>query len=641
MYQEVSNLLIFSNIKRDSILYKMSDIFKDFSTKDYDKSELTNRIYNEIRRLLEISTDFGFDENLWHNYITYLLISTETPFSVTCEKVGANEGSVNILAKSDFENFYKIFNYDFSEIEEKLSIKVFDIISNYKAVKKSTLVYNANVSEKVRNLSRQLETAKSGEDFFKFVTEFYKAFGVGMYGLNKAFRIKDTNDEVSLIPINNMDTVVLDDLVGYDIQKKKLIENTEAFVKGRKANNCLLYGDSGTGKSTSIKAIVNMYYNEGLRMIEIYKHQFKDLSSVIAMIKNRNYKFIIYMDDLSFEEFEIEYKFLKAVIEGGVETRPDNILIYATSNRRHIIKETWKDRNDVEIDNGIHKSDNMEEKLSLVNRFGCQIYFGKPAKKEFQDIVIELAKKNDIKLELDELLLEANKWEIAHGGFSGRTAQQFINHCLSIAKQGGISLLSYIKGELAEVFEDTIVVENNGMGINVKVPATVLSNIPSIGEDIKVYTYLYVREDAINVYGFLTRDDLNVFKLLLNVNGVGPKAALGILSTISANDLRYAVLSDDVNAIKKAPGIGAKTAQRLIIELKDKLKLESEEALILNANVGTKPSDDLILKNDAIEALVSLGYSQREAMDAVKKVDISGKNLDDIIKESLKNLAFL
>ena len=138
------------------------------------------------------------------------------------------------------------------------------------------------------------------------------------------------------------------------------------------------------------------------------------------------------MDDLSFEEFEIEYKFLKAVIEGGVETRPDNILIYATSNRRHIIKETWKDRNDVETDNGIHKSDNMEEKLSLVNRFGCQIYFGKPAKKEFQEIVVELAKKNNIKLDLEELLLEANKWEIAHGGFSGRTAQQFINHCLSI-----------------------------------------------------------------------------------------------------------------------------------------------------------------------------------------------------------------
>lgn len=433
MYQEVSKLLVYSNIDKDSILYKMSDIFKDFAEGNSSKADLTKKVYNEIRRLLEISTDYGFDDNLWHNYITYLLISTETPFSVTCEKVGANEGSVNLLAKSDFECFYNIFNYDFVRIEEVLAIKVFDIISNYKAVKKNTIMYNANVSEKVRALSKKLETAKSGEDFFDFVTDFYKAYGVGMYGLNKAFRIKEANNEVSLIPINNMDTVVLDDLVGYELQKKKLIENTKAFVEGKKANNCLLYGDSGTGKSTSIKAIVNMYYDEGLRMIEIYKHQFKDLSTVIAMIKNRNYKFIIYMDDLSFEEFEIEYKFLKAVIEGGVETRPDNILIYATSNRRHIIKETWKDRNDVEIDNGIHKSDNMEEKLSLVNRFGCQIYFGKPAKKEFQEIVVELAKKNNIKLDLEELLLEANKWEIAHGGFSGRTAQQFINHCLSIA----------------------------------------------------------------------------------------------------------------------------------------------------------------------------------------------------------------
>lgn len=202
-------------------------------------------------------------------------------------------------------------------------------------------------------------------------------------------------------------------------------------------------------------------------------------------------------------------------------------------------------------------------------------------------------------------------------------------------------MLSYIKGELAEVFEDTIVVDNNGIGINVKVPTTVLSNIPSIGEDIKVYTYLYVREDAINVYGFLTRDDLNVFKLLLNVNGVGPKAALGILSTISANELRYAVLTEDVSKFKKAPGIGAKTAQRLIIELRDKIKLESEEAFMVQTNAKTSDNEALLIKNDAVEALVSLGYSQKEAVVAVKKVDIANKNLDEVIKESLKNLAFL
>ena len=191
-----------------------------------------------------------------------------------------------------------------------------------------------------------------------------------------------------------------------------------------------MFGDSGTGKSTSIKAIVNQYYERGLRLIEIYKHQFKDLSNVIAQIKNRNYKFIIYMDDLSFEEFEIEYKFLKAVIEGGVETKPENILIYATSNRRHLIKETWNDRNDVEMENGMHKSDTIEEKMSLVNRFGVTINYSKPSQKEYFNIVVELASKNSIKMSEDELKAEANKWELSHGGISGRTAQQFITYLL-------------------------------------------------------------------------------------------------------------------------------------------------------------------------------------------------------------------
>ena len=163
-------------------------------------------------------------------------------------------------------------------------------------------------------------------------------------------------------------------------------------------------------------------------MIEIYKHQFKDLSNVIAQIKNRNYRFIIYMDDLSFEEFEIEYKFLKAVIEGGVETKPENILIYATSNRRHLIKENWSDREDVHNENGMHQSDTMEEKLSLVHRFGVTINYSKPSQKEYFSIVVELAKKQGIQMSEQELCAEANKWELSHGGISGRTAQQFINY---------------------------------------------------------------------------------------------------------------------------------------------------------------------------------------------------------------------
>ena len=429
MYREVAKLIIYGN-HEDTILMKMSDIFKKFDRDEETPDKLISDIYEQIKRILEVATDYGFDKNLWHNYLTFYLITNENPFSLTCEKVGANDGSVNEFAKNDFKVFMNLFNYDFRPIEAALGINCFSLISDYKAIVKKELMYNKNVSEKVQALSLKLETAKDENEFFNYVTDFYKAYGVGMFGLNKAFRVIGGDKGVTFTPINNMDKVVLDDLIGYEIQKKKLVENTEAFVQGRKANNALLFGDSGTGKSTSIKAIVNEYYDQGLRMIEIYKHQLKDLSNVIASIKNRNYKFIIYMDDLSFEEFEIEYKFLKAVIEGGVETKPDNILIYATSNRRHLIKETWNDRNDLESNNGLHRSDTIEEKLSLVNRFGCQISYSKPSQKEFFDIVIGLARKNNVKMTDEELMAEANKWELSHGGISGRTAQQFINYCL-------------------------------------------------------------------------------------------------------------------------------------------------------------------------------------------------------------------
>ena len=429
MYREVAKLIIYGN-HEDTILMKMSDIFKKFDRDEETPDKLISDIYEQIKRILEVATDYGFDKNLWHNYLTFYLITNENPFSLTCEKVGANDGSVNEFAKNDFKVFMNLFNYDFRPIEAALGINCFSLISDYKAIVKKELMYNKNVSEKVQALSLKLETAKDENEFFNYVTDFYKAYGVGMFGLNKAFRVIGGDNGVTFTPINNMDKVMLDDLIGYEIQKKKLVENTEAFVQGRKANNALLFGDSGTGKSTSIKAIVNEYYDQGLRMIEIYKHQFKDLSNVIASIKNRNYKFIIYMDDLSFEEFEIEYKFLKAVIEGGVETKPDNILIYATSNRRRLIKETWNDRNDMESNNGLHRSDTIEEKLSLVNRFGCQISYSKPSQKEFFDIVIGLARKNNVKMTDEELMAEANKWELSHGGISGRTAQQFINYCL-------------------------------------------------------------------------------------------------------------------------------------------------------------------------------------------------------------------
>ena len=423
MHNIVSKLLIYGNMPEDSILMELSNIIREYKGENYKKDEIITRIYHQIKRILEISTDYAFDKNLWHNYLTYLLITNENPFSLTCEKVGASDGSVNYFAKNDFKQFKKLFDYDFGPMEEELGIDCFSRIENYKAIGKPELMYNKNVSEKVRALSEKLENTKNEDEFFTCVTDFYKDYGVGMFGLNKAFRISDNDGKLQFHAINNMEQVALD-----EIQKKKLVDNTEAFVQGRKANNCLLFGDSGTGKSTSIKAIVNEYYDKGLRMIEIYKHQFKDLSNVIASIKNRNYKFIIYMDDLSFEEFEIEYKFLKAVIEGGVETKPENVLIYATSNRRHLIKETWNDRSDVQVDNGMHKSDTMEEKLSLVNRFGVTINYSKPSQKEFFNIAVELCRRAGVTMSDEEIKAEANKWELSHGGISGRTAQQFANY---------------------------------------------------------------------------------------------------------------------------------------------------------------------------------------------------------------------
>jgi len=429
MYRELSNLILYRDTRGDSILFRLGNIFEQFELGSASPEHLRTAIYVEVRRILEVATQYGFDENLWQNYLAYYIVMHENPFSFTYEKAGKQEGSVNLFAENDFAIFRRLFDFDFSAIEQALDIRCFSILCHYRAISKREQIYNKNVSERVRSLSRDIAATANGAETLEVVSRFYRDWGVGMFGLNRAFRLQYLDAELSLRPISNMDRVMLDDLVGYEAQKKALVENTEAFLAGKPANNVLLYGDSGTGKSTSIKAIVNRYYDRGLRMIEIYKHQFKDLSGVIAMIKNRNYRFIIYMDDLSFEENETEYKFLKAVIEGGVETKPDNLLIYATSNRRHLIRESFRDRNDAEYTGDLHHAETVEEKLSLFNRFGLAIGYFKPSRSEFDRIVLSLAEKHPtITLDEETLLQRAHAWELRHGGASGRTAQQFINH---------------------------------------------------------------------------------------------------------------------------------------------------------------------------------------------------------------------
>lgn len=202
-------------------------------------------------------------------------------------------------------------------------------------------------------------------------------------------------------------------------------------------------------------------------------------------------------------------------------------------------------------------------------------------------------------------------------------------------------MISFIRGELAEVLEDTVVVENNGIGYNIKVPMSVLADMPEYGSKVKLFTYLHVKEDAMNLYGFLSRDELEMFKMMLGVSGIGPKGALAILSTLTSNELRLAVASDDAKAIAKAPGVGLKTAQKMIIEMKGRIsmpELGGDTTPLLPS--GQDIADDA--RAEAIAALTALGYSNSEAVLAVKKVAFTeDMDAEAVLKASLKHLTFL
>lgn len=425
-------LIVYKNFEDgellDNITFLIEHYEDEYDIKNKVNENLKTLFYDCIHKLIELAGTYGFHGNLWHCYLANLLVNNENSYSTACEIRGAIEGTINQAALHDIEIFKEFYDFDFTPVMEALGVPEYAMLLDYQASTQESRVYNKRICERICELAARFQSDHTPEEMKETLTEFYRDYGVGKFGLHKSFRIVHKEDGVHIEPILNIAHVKLSDLVGYELAKQKLVDNTEAFVSGRRANNCLLYGDAGTGKSSSIKGIANEYYDRGLRIIEVYKHQFQDLNDVIAMIKNRNYKFIIYMDDLSFEDFEIEYKYLKAVIEGGLEKKPENVLIYATSNRRHLVREKFSDKEEREDD--LHKGDTVAEKLSLVSRFGVTIYFGAPDKKQFQEIVRRLAGRNGIEMEEEALLMEANKWELNHGGLSGRTAQQFVDYLL-------------------------------------------------------------------------------------------------------------------------------------------------------------------------------------------------------------------
>ena len=369
-----------------------------------------------VSLLIKLAEKYNLYDNLFNSLLTYLLINNENSFTLALERKKPISSNLKAVVMNDFKIIFNMFNTNF-EMSEPLQRNLINSFTPSKPV------INQELFEVSTTLQENLTKCNNVDDFYTILEKFFLTYGVGKFGLNKAFRYENKK----IVPIIHIGNGRLNQLIGYETQKQTLRNNTEAFLAGKKANNVLLYGDSGTGKSSSIKALLNEYYKDGLRMIEVYKHQFKDLPKIIQQLQSRNYKFILFMDDLSFEEFEIEYKYLKAVIEGGLEKKPDNILIYATSNRRHIVKQTWSEREDKDE---VNINDAKQEKTSLSSRFGIKILFMHPDRINYLNIVDGLAKQYGLKMDRDELHQKALTWEIRHGGFSGRTAKQFIHAML-------------------------------------------------------------------------------------------------------------------------------------------------------------------------------------------------------------------
>lgn len=448
-----------ANEQKELLFYRREDI------RDWELSRLFWLAFNGqfqegaspaylASRLVSMAQVYGLRGNLWHGFIALYLARHENAFSLACE-YGTPDAGLRQIAELDFASIKELFDGGFPaspgstdqnhgdvpmdlagatlrkadqqshQNHGEVPMDLAGIICDYRPQADSRrMSVTREVADGLCAFASDLAAAGDAATFGEVVVRYYQTHGVGDLGFYRAFRLIEEDGQVSLDPIPNPDEITFADIVGYEPQKKKLIENTEIFLSGKPANNCLLYGDAGTGKSSSIKATLNRYAPQGLRVVELFKHQYRLLPDLLQLLHGRNYRFIIYMDDLSFEDDEAEYKYLKAVIEGGLGKKPDNALIYATSNRRHLIRERFSDKRS--LDDELHGNDTVQEKLSLAARFGITIYFGSPDKGEFEEIVEALAARYHLQASREELLAAANVWELSHGGRSGRAAMQLI-----------------------------------------------------------------------------------------------------------------------------------------------------------------------------------------------------------------------
>lgn len=288
------------------------------------------------------------------------------------------------------------------------------------------LARRSGVDGHLAELKHKLVGSDNWGDLAKDLAAYYREAGAGIFGSYHAFRWIQRNGKGQLEGIANPDTVRLEDIIGYEAERELLVQNTAHFLAGYPANNALLYGDRGTGKSSTVKALLNEYGSQGLRLVEVSKQHLDDFPQILALLRNRRERFVLFIDDLSFEDNETHYKELKAVLEGSLEARPENVLLYATSNRRHLIRERFADRTEGLVEE-VHPGDTLEEKLSLSDRFGITLTFLAPNQERYLTIVSGLARQRNITISPEDLEFRALRWAVQHNGRSGRTARQFID----------------------------------------------------------------------------------------------------------------------------------------------------------------------------------------------------------------------
>lgn len=428
----VYSLVVYRNLLNDPIVKKFAQIL-DLTLKKAPTQELILN-YHEFFSSLVIQSETRTEPtigNLWQDHILNLILTDENPFSLQCEKTGTKGVGQQLtkLTQRDLKLLQRLYDFDFSTFKAyvKQSGEVFvDFPEMYTIEKELTFPYPESYFKQKYEVKKMMGDLRDWDQSVNLLAEFYREKGCGKYARYWAFKWTSTENGGDIVGIPKPDPITLNDLIGYEEQKQQVLNNTRQFVQGFGANNMLLYGDRGTGKSSTIKALVHEFGQEGLRMVEVTKDQLTSLPNIIGKLSDRPYRFIIFVDDLSFEEHETEYKYLKAVLEGSLEPAPENVLIYATSNRRHLIREYHSDRAQDEL----RSQDTLQEKLSLSDRFGITVIYTSPDQEEYLNIVQGIAENKGIDIEPEELRQMALKWELWHNRRSGRTAKQFIEDLL-------------------------------------------------------------------------------------------------------------------------------------------------------------------------------------------------------------------